>query len=216
MSAVTVARCAVGSPPSSPCAGLGVLAGCSGVTYAETPLPTTAAPEAVEQRARRRRADVRTTRRSPTTRCPACRAAARSPDATMRDRSSKRGLLVVGVSADTYLFGARDPFTGSIEGFDIDMARAVAKAIFGDPEQAPAARHHGGRPASRCSRTGSVDMVARNMSMTCDRWNEIAFSAEYYRSGQKVLVSKALPAPRTSASPTSRASGSARPPARPR
>ena len=36
-------------------------------------------------------------------------------------------------------------------------------------------------------------MVARNMSMTCDRWNDIGFSAEYYRSGQKVLVSKALP-----------------------
>jgi polar amino acid transport system substrate-binding protein len=26
------------------------------------------------------------------------------------------------------------------------------------------------------------------MTITCDRWTQIAFSAEYYRSGQKVLV----------------------------
>jgi polar amino acid transport system substrate-binding protein len=38
----------------------------------------------------------------------------------------------------------------------------------------------------------SVDIVARNMTINCDRWSQIAFSAEYYRSGQKSLV------PRTS------------------
>ena len=35
-----------------------------------------------------------------------------------------------------------------------------------------------------------VDMVARNMTITCDRWKSIAFSAEYYRAGQKILVRK--------------------------
>ena len=44
----------------------------------------------------------------------------------------KRGRLVAGVSADTYLLGSRNPFTGEIEGFDIDMVKAVAKAIFGN------------------------------------------------------------------------------------
>jgi polar amino acid transport system substrate-binding protein len=33
-------------------------------------------------------------------------------------------------------------------------------------------------------------MVARNMTITCDRWTQIAFSSEYYRSGQKILVRK--------------------------
>ena len=28
------------------------------------------------------------------------------------------------------------------------------------------------------------------MTITCDRWKRIAFSSEYYRSGQKVLVRK--------------------------
>ncbi len=35
-----------------------------------------------------------------------------------------------------------------------------------------------------------MDIVARNMTITCDRWDKIAFSSEYYRSGQKVLVRK--------------------------
>ncbi|WP_243395409.1 transporter substrate-binding domain-containing protein [Nocardioides currus] len=35
-----------------------------------------------------------------------------------------------------------------------------------------------------------VDVVARNMTINCTRWQQIAFSAEYFRSGQKLLVRK--------------------------
>jgi polar amino acid transport system substrate-binding protein len=37
------------------------------------------------------------------------------------------------VDQSTYHFGFLNPLSGQIEGFDIDMIRAVAKAIFGDP-----------------------------------------------------------------------------------
>lgn len=98
-----------------------------------------------------------------------------------------RGRLVVGVSADSLLLGARDPISGDIEGFDIDMARLVAEAIFGDPDRIEL------RVITAAQRIpslqdGTVDLVARNMTITCARWEDIAFSAEYYRSGQKVLV----------------------------
>ncbi len=98
-----------------------------------------------------------------------------------------RGRLIAGVSADTLLLGARNPVSGRIEGFDIDMLRAVSQAIFGDPNKVElkvitAAQR---LPALK---DGSVDIVARNMTITCARWEEIAFSSEYYRSGQKVLV----------------------------
>ncbi len=43
-----------------------------------------------------------------------------------------RGRLIVGVSADTYLMGSENPDEGNrIEGFDIEFAKAIGRAIFG-------------------------------------------------------------------------------------
>ena len=46
-----------------------------------------------------------------------------------------RGRLVVGVSSDTLLLGARNPDTNQFQGFDIEMAKQIAKAIFGDEKK---------------------------------------------------------------------------------
>ena len=91
------------------------------------------------------------------------------------------------MSADSYLLGARDPLGGQIQGFDIDFVKAMAKAILGDEKRyqlvvITAAQRI---PALQ---SGQVDLVARNMTMTCDRWKQIAFSSEYYRAGQKIMV----------------------------
>jgi polar amino acid transport system substrate-binding protein len=109
------------------------------------------------------------------------------PGGTTMAEIQERGRLIVGVSADTFLLGSRNPQTGDIEGFDIDMARAVAEAIFGDPERIQLTVI---TAADRIPvlESGEVDIVVRNMTMTCARWEQIAFSAEYYRSGQKILV----------------------------
>jgi polar amino acid transport system substrate-binding protein len=172
--------------------GLAALAGCSGVTYAETPLPTTVVPKPSSSTPAPApvTCDNATQSYDP---LPSLPSRTEITDATMR-RIIQKGFLTVGVSADTYLFGARDPFTSRLEGFDIDMARSVAKAIFGDPGKVQF------RVITAADRLPllqdperPIDMVARNMSMTCGRWNDIAFSAEYYRSGQKVLVGKNLP-----------------------
>ncbi len=114
-------------------------------------------------------------------------AALAMPAGSSMERIQKRGRLIAGVSADTLLLGARNPVSGQIEGFDIDMLHAVSQAIFGDPDKIEL------RVITAAQRLpvlqdGSVDIVARNMTITCDRWKDIAFSSEYYRSGQKVLV----------------------------
>jgi polar amino acid transport system substrate-binding protein len=171
-------------------AGLGLLAGCSGVTYAETQLPAAPAPTPSSS--------------APAVAAPTCTNATQSYDPlpSLPNRGDitdgavrkilDKGFITVGASADTYLFGARNAFTGGIEGFDIDMARAVAKALFGDPSKVQLRVITAGDRIPLL-KDRELDMVARNMSMTCARWNDIGFSAEYYRSGQKVLVSKALP-----------------------
>ena len=103
----------------------------------------------------------------------------------------ERGRLVAGVSADTYLLASNNPFTGQIEGFDIDMVEQVARAIFGDPK---AYELKVITAAERLTslEDRSVDIVVRNMTINCVRWQDIAFSAEYYRSGQKILVRQDL------------------------
>ena len=102
-----------------------------------------------------------------------------------------RGYLIAGVSADTLLMGARNPLTGQIEGFDIDLVHEIAKAILGDAAKVQLVVITAGqRQSFLVNRT--VDIVVRNMTMNCARWLDwpIAFSAEYYHSGQKVLVRK--------------------------
>jgi polar amino acid transport system substrate-binding protein len=124
-----------------------------------------------------------------------------APGATMPAGSymaeiQKRGRLIAGVSADTLLLGARNPLNGQIEGFDIDMLKAVSKAIFNDPDRieyrviTTAQRI----PALNEEPPRGVDIVARAMTINCARWDEIDFSTEYYRAGQTVLVAKGSPA----------------------
>ncbi len=105
------------------------------------------------------------------------------------DAIRARGQLRVGVSADTLLMGARNPLSGQIEGFDIDMLHAVSAAIFGDPDRLQF------RVITSAQRLDvlenhDVDLVARTFTMNCERWQTIAFSAEYLTAGQKVLVTR--------------------------
>ena len=102
-------------------------------------------------------------------------------------RIRERGALVVGVSADTLLMGSRNPITGEIEGFDVDMLRAVSEAIFGADDRLQFRVITSGQRMD-VLKNHEVDLVARAFSITCDRWKEIAFTAEYFHAGQKVLV----------------------------
>jgi polar amino acid transport system substrate-binding protein len=98
--------------------------------------------------------------------------------------------LKVGVASDILQLGARNPVTGAIEGFDIDMLHAIAKAIFNDPNKITFKVITAGTRIS--SLQGDVDIVARAFTMNCDRWSQIDFSSMYLLAGQKVLVSKKL------------------------
>jgi len=99
----------------------------------------------------------------------------------------QRGRLIVGVSQNTYLFGHRDSRTGELVGFEIDLAGEVARALFGDPTKIQF-RAMSAAERIPALKNGEVDLVVRAMTMTCDRWQEISFSTEYFTGGQRLLV----------------------------
>jgi ABC-type amino acid transport substrate-binding protein len=85
----------------------------------------------------------------------------------------KNKYLRVGVDQTTYLDGYRDPRTGQLEGFDIDVARQIAQAIFGNPNdiQFKAITQNQRIPMIE---SGAVDIVADSVTITCDRKKHVA------------------------------------------
>ena len=107
---------------------------------------------------------------------------------TMRE-IQEAGKLVAGVDQNTYLFGFRDPTTNQLEGFDIDRAREIAEAIFGDRNkiQFKVMTSAGRIPALKDEQ---VDVVVRTFTATCGRWQDVDFSATYFEAGQWLLVER--------------------------
>ncbi|MCY1145002.1 glutamate ABC transporter substrate-binding protein [Actinoplanes sp. Pm04-4] len=170
-------------------AAVAALAGCSGDV---TPLPFT--PD-------RPQAEATTPAPGGGKAAPAC-----NPRASLRPAGSlpkpgnmpagsymatiqERGRLILGTSQDTLLFSSRNPFSGKIEGFDVDMGRQIAEAIFGDPDKIQIKVIGYDKRVSSAA-DGSVDIVADTMTANCERWADVNFSSIYYEAGQKVLVSK--------------------------
>lgn len=101
----------------------------------------------------------------------------------------ERGHLVVGVDQNTLLLGARDPVDGKIRGFEVDLARQVAKAIFGDESRVELKAVPGGASASLpLVRDQTVDLAIDAVTVTCERLQDVAFSTIYYNASQRVLV----------------------------
>ena len=99
----------------------------------------------------------------------------------------RRGRLVAGVSRGTPGFALLGPGDPRPQGFDADIVREVARAIFGNPDQVEY-RYLNTKDRLGALDAGSVDLEAANYSITCGRWQALAFSKEYYRDDQKVLV----------------------------
>jgi polar amino acid transport system substrate-binding protein len=99
----------------------------------------------------------------------------------------KRGYLIAGVDQSTYHFGYLNPLDGQIEGFDIDMVRAVAQAIFGNPDKVEFKAISDAQRIPAVT-SGSVDIVAHTMTITCQRLTQVDFSSVYFDAHQRVLI----------------------------
>ncbi|GAA4542029.1 glutamate ABC transporter substrate-binding protein [Amycolatopsis samaneae] len=102
----------------------------------------------------------------------------------------ERGKLIAGVDQTTYLFGSRNPTTGNLEGFDIDMVNKIADAIFGGHEGKVQFRAITSSQREDVLIGHDVDIVVRTYSITCERKKKVNFSSVYYVAGQRILVPK--------------------------
>lgn len=145
----------------------------------ETRTPTSASSSTPSPKC----ADMTASLRPPAT-IPA--AGAMPPGSFMR-RIQDRGYLIAGVNAGAYKFGYLNPASGHIEGFEIDLVRELARAIFGDPRRyrLVALSVPQRIPAVQEER---VDIVADAITITCYRKTQVDFSTVYYGAQQRVLV----------------------------
>lgn len=114
-------------------------------------------------------------------------AAGHMPGGSTMATIAQRGYLIAGVDQNTFLFGYRDPKSNTLDGFDIQMVRDVAKAIFGDPNKVV---FKAITSAQRIDvlRQHQVDLVARTFTVSCARLQQVAFSTVYYQASRKLLV----------------------------
>jgi polar amino acid transport system substrate-binding protein len=104
----------------------------------------------------------------------------------------QRGRLVVGTDQSTNLLSFRDPVSGELQGFDVDIAREVARDLLGDRAQVEFRLLTSAERISELQ-NGTVDLVMKAMTITCARAEEIAFSTVYFDAHQRLLVPKDSP-----------------------
>lgn len=102
----------------------------------------------------------------------------------------ERGVLKAGVKVDVPKFGFKDPKTSEISGFEIDVAKAVAKKIFGDENkielQGVTAKTRG-----PLLDNGEIDIVAATFTITDERKKSYNFSDSYFTDSVGLMVKKA-------------------------
>lgn len=101
-----------------------------------------------------------------------------------------RGVLKVGVKVDVPKFGYRDASTGVVDGYEIDLARAVAAKILGDPSKIELTGVTA-KTRGPLLDNGEVDMVIATFTITDERKKSYNFTDPYFTDGVGLMVKKA-------------------------
>ena len=111
------------------------------------------------------------------------------PGSTM-DAIQKKGKLTIGTKFDQPLFGLKG-LSGQPEGFDVEIAKLVATAIFGS--NLSGKTEFVETPSAVREQTiidGKVDLIAATYTINDTRKQKVAFAGPYYIAGQSILVKK--------------------------
>ncbi|MBP3128029.1 transporter substrate-binding domain-containing protein [Thalassospira sp. ER-Se-21-Dark] len=97
-----------------------------------------------------------------------------------------RGYLVLGTGSTNPPWHFVDS-DNKLKGFDVDMGRLVAKALFGDPDKIEYVQQSGDARIPNLV-TDKVDMACQFMTVTAERAQQIEFTIPYYREGVGLLL----------------------------
>ena len=112
-----------------------------------------------------------------------------SKEGNALEKIKEKDKIVFGVKNDTRLFGLKNTSTGEVEGFDVDIAKALAKEILGD-ENKVEFQEVTSKTRVPLLQNGKIDAVVATMTITEERKKEVDFTDVYFEAGQSLLVKK--------------------------
>jgi glutamate transport system substrate-binding protein len=106
------------------------------------------------------------------------------PADTLMGMLQERGEIRIGVKYDVPPFGFKNPQSGEIEGFDVDMGKIVAEELGVRPRFVEAISDN----RIPFLQQGEVDLILSTMTINQERDMEIEFSEPYYIARGRILV----------------------------
>jgi ABC-type amino acid transport substrate-binding protein len=108
------------------------------------------------------------------------------PAGTTMAKLQQKGEITIGVKFDVPPFGFKNPQTDQVEGFDIDLGKAIADELGVRPKYIEAISDN----RIPFLRRGTADLILSTMTINKERDQEIDFSTPYYIAEGRILVPK--------------------------
>jgi ABC-type amino acid transport substrate-binding protein len=113
-------------------------------------------------------------------------AAQEFPAGSTMARIQEAGEIKIGVKYDVPPFGFKNPESGEVEGFDVDLGKAIAEELGVEANLVEAISDN----RIPFIQDGTVDLVLSTMTINAERAAEIGFSNPYFIAKGRILVPK--------------------------
>jgi glutamate transport system substrate-binding protein len=108
------------------------------------------------------------------------------PADTTMGRIQEAGEIKIGVKYDVPPFGFKNPQSGTVEGFDVDLGKAIAEKLGVEANLVEAISDN----RIPFIQDGTVDLILSTMTINAERAAEIGFSDPYFIAKGRILVPK--------------------------
>jgi glutamate transport system substrate-binding protein len=108
---------------------------------------------------------------------------------TTMAKLNSAGKITIGTKYDQPGIAYKDPATGKLGGFDVEMGETIAGKLGIDPDKIDF-KEVISKNREDFIKQGSVDFVIGSYSITDDRKQVVDFAGPYYVTGQQLLVAK--------------------------